>query len=132
MHPSIHPIYQHQQPEDHEAERLSDLLHHIQDEFLEDLVDAHGHGLRVEAPAEAGPHQVDQVPRRQAALNAQLQPVVGKLLLAPAAAHGLRQPPQEIFNLETRSAGDGEKTNPRRVNVQGESLTSSATTTNGY
>lgn len=82
------------------VERLSHLLQHIQDELLEDLADAHGHGLRVEALAEAGPHQVDQVPRRQAALPVQLQPVVGKLLLAPAAAHGLRQPPQEVLHLQ--------------------------------
>lgn len=82
------------------AEEPSHLLHYIQDELLEDLPDAHGHGVRVEVLVEVGSHQVNQLPRRQAALCVQLQPVVGKLLLAPATANGLRQPPQEVLDLE--------------------------------
>lgn len=44
------------------------LLQHIQDELLEDLVNAHGQGVMAEALAEVTcPQQIDQLPHSQTA-----------------------------------------------------------------
>lgn len=77
------------------------LLEHVQDELQVDLVDAHGERLPVHALAEvARAHQQDELPGVEALLPAaQLQLVVLEALLHPAAAHGLRQLPQEVLNL---------------------------------
>ena len=79
----------------------SNLLEHIQYELLEDLIDAHGQGLAVNALTEVThPQQFDQLPGCQAVLpSVQLQLVICKLLLTPAAPHGLHQLSQEVLNL---------------------------------
>lgn len=84
------------------------LLEHIQDELQVDLVDAHGERLPVHALAEvARAHQHDELPGVEALLPAaQLQLVVLEALLHPAAAHGLRQLPQEVLNLMERGGGE--------------------------
>ncbi len=83
----------------------SNLLEHVQYEFLEDLRDAHGQGVAVHALAEVThSHQFNQLPGSQAVLLCvQLQLVVCKLLLAPSAPHGLYQLSQEVLNLRRRA-----------------------------
>lgn len=85
----------------HEINILSDLLQHIHYEFLEDVVDAQGQGVTVHALAEVThPHQLDQLPGRQAVvLHVQVQLVICKLLLTPLAPHGLHQLSQEVLDL---------------------------------
>ena len=80
------------------------LFEHIQDEFLVHLSDAHGHGVQVHALAEVShAHQVDELPGTQAPivpLQAQLELVLCKAVLVPAAPHGLQELPQQVLNLE--------------------------------
>lgn len=84
---------------------VSNLLQHVQYEFLEDFIDAHGHGLTVHVLAKvAHPQQLNQLPDTQAVLLCmQLQLVVCKVFLTPSAPHDLHQLSQEVLNLRRRT-----------------------------